>query len=141
MTHFHVRLHIDGAWRDGAAGESISIINPATEDTIGTVAKAERADLDSALAAAERGFAAWRRVSAFERCQIMRKAANLLRERVEDIAPLMVMEHGKPLAETLAAADIIDWFAEEGRRAYCRLIPARQPASTLPCLHCDWVKP
>ena len=90
---------------------------------------ATRDDLDRALAAAERGFAAWRKVSAYERAKVLRRAADLLRARVEDIARLMTLEQGKPLAEArveiLAGADVTDWFAEEGRRAYGRIIPAR----------------
>jgi succinate-semialdehyde dehydrogenase/glutarate-semialdehyde dehydrogenase len=105
------------------------VLNPANEETIGSLALADKADLDDALAAAERGFEKWRRTSAFERAKLMRRAAELLRERNESVARAMTMEQGKPLAESrleaAAGADIIDWFAEEGRRAYGRVIPAR----------------
>src|SRR6185437_10201094 len=78
-----------------------------------------------------KGFKAWRAVSPYERSKVMRKAAELMRERADKIATIMTMEQGKVLAEakveTMAAADIIEWFAEEGRRAYGRLIPARAP--------------
>jgi len=124
-----VSLHIDGAWVKAASGKTIPVINPATEEVIGKVAHAGRDDLDRALAAADKGFKAWRKVSAFDRYKIMRKAADLLRARADDIAKVMTLEQGKPLAEakgeTLAGADVIDWFAEEGRRAYGRVIPAR----------------
>jgi succinate-semialdehyde dehydrogenase/glutarate-semialdehyde dehydrogenase len=124
-----VLLLIDGDWTKSASGRSIPVVNPATGETIGTVAHACIADLDRALAAAEKGFAAWRKVSAFDRSKIMRKAADLLRARADEIAPLLTQEQGKPLAEakgeTLAGADVIDWFAEEARRAYGRVIPAR----------------
>ncbi|MET3524022.1 NAD-dependent succinate-semialdehyde dehydrogenase [Mesorhizobium abyssinicae] len=124
-------LFIDGSWRAGAAGETIPVLNPANERQIGTVAKATNVDLDEALAAVARGFAAWRRVSAWDRAVIMRKAACLLRERVDEIAVTMVHENGKPLAqaegETLLGADIIDWFANEGLRAYGQIIPPRAP--------------
>ncbi|MFH3480962.1 NAD-dependent succinate-semialdehyde dehydrogenase [Xanthobacter variabilis] len=127
----NVQLHIDGAWRDASGGGRIAVVNPASEEEIGTVAHASRADLDEALEASARGFAVWRKVSAYDRSKLMRRAADLLRERAEGIARLMTLEQGKPLAEargeTLAAADIIDWFAEEGRRAYGRVIPARAP--------------
>ena len=107
------------------------MLNPATEETIGTVAHADRSDLDEALAAAAAGFKVWRAVSAFDRCKIMRKAAAIMRERNDEIAPLMTMEQGKPLAEAkmeaMAAADVIEWFAEEAKRAYGRVIPARGP--------------
>jgi succinate-semialdehyde dehydrogenase/glutarate-semialdehyde dehydrogenase len=124
-----VLLFIDGQWTKAAGGRSIPVVNPATGEPIGTVAHADKADLDRALEAADKGFRTWRKVSAFDRSKIMRKAANLLRERVEAIAPLLTLEQGKPLGdskgETLSGADVIDWFAEEARRAYGRVIPAR----------------
>ena len=129
MEYPDVLLHIDGQWTGAAAGKTLPVMNPATGEANGAVAHAEQADLDLALAATERGFAAWRRVSAFDRSKLMRRAADLLRSRADEIAPLMTMEQGKPLpearAETLAGADIIDWFAEEARRTYGRVIPAR----------------
>ncbi|HEX3885757.1 MAG TPA: NAD-dependent succinate-semialdehyde dehydrogenase [Stellaceae bacterium] len=124
-----VLLFIDGQWTKGAGGRSIPVVNPATGEPIGTVAHADTSDLDRALEAAAKGFRAWRKVSAFDRSKVMRKAANLLRERADSIAPLMTQEQGKPLpeakGETLAGADVIDWFAEEARRTYGRVIPAR----------------
>ena len=129
-----VLLHIDGRWRSSRDGRTIAVLNPATEETIGTVAHATRADLDEALEAAAKGFATWRAVSAFDRAKLMRKAADLVRERADEIARLMTLEQGKPIAEarmeTLAAADITDWFAEEARRAYGRVIPGRAPGVT-----------
>ncbi|OHZ02802.1 NAD-dependent succinate-semialdehyde dehydrogenase [Salinicola sp. MIT1003] len=129
QSYSDVRLYIDGEWREGQDGRQIDVINPATGEVIGRVAHAATSDLDAALAAAERGFQTWRATSAFERYKIMRKAAELLRERADGIARLMTQEQGKPLAEargeTLAAADTIDWLAEEGRRTYGRIVPAR----------------
>jgi succinate-semialdehyde dehydrogenase/glutarate-semialdehyde dehydrogenase len=126
-----VLLFIDGVWTGGTEGQSLDVLNPATGEVLGTVAKAEKADLDRALAAAARGFETWRKVSGFERSKIMRRAAELLRERVETIARLMTLEQGKPLteakAELMMSADVIDWCAEEARRTYGRLIPARMP--------------
>jgi len=125
----NVELFIDGAWGPAAAGRTIPVASPATGEPIGTVAHAERADLDRALEAADKGYRGWRHVSAFDRSKAMRKAANILRDRADAIAPLLTMEQGKPLpeakGEVLAAADVIDWFAEEARRAYGRVIPAR----------------
>jgi succinate-semialdehyde dehydrogenase/glutarate-semialdehyde dehydrogenase len=125
-------LFIAGQWRKAASGKTIDVIDPATEEKIGSVAHAGVADLDLALAAAEKGFAAWRRISAFERAKILRKAADLLRERADQIAPLMTLEEGKPLIEArlevLTCADTFDWFAEEARRAYGRVVPARAEA-------------
>jgi succinate-semialdehyde dehydrogenase/glutarate-semialdehyde dehydrogenase len=124
-----VSLFIDGAWSQGATGKTIKVLNPATAEPVGVVAHADRSDLDRALAAADRGFKMWSKVSAFERYKLMRKAADVLRSRADDIAKIMTQEQGKPLAqaklETLSGADVIDWFAEEGRRAYGRIVPAR----------------
>jgi succinate-semialdehyde dehydrogenase/glutarate-semialdehyde dehydrogenase len=126
-----VLLHIGGRWKAAASGKTIDVVNPATEEVLGTLAHAGIADLDEALAAAAKGFAVWRKVSAYERSKVLRKAADLVRERCESIARLMTQEQGKPLAEArieiLGSADVIDWFAEEGRRAYGRVIPARGP--------------
>ena len=126
-----VLLFIDGVWRQASSGQTIPVIDPATESRIGSVAHATRDDLDAALAAAARGFEVWRRTSAYDRAKLMRRAADIVRMRVEDIATLMVRENGKPLAqarlETIAGADIIDWFAGEAQRAYGQVIPSRAP--------------
>ncbi|GBQ29789.1 NAD-dependent succinate-semialdehyde dehydrogenase [Gluconacetobacter sacchari] len=122
-------LFIDGQWTAAREGRFIDVVNPATEQVIGRVAHAGQPDLAAAVAAAERGFALWSRMSVFDRYRIMREAATLLRGRVDAIAPVLTLEQGKPLAEArtelLGAADTIDWLAEEGRRAYGRLIPSR----------------
>ena len=124
-----VQLLIDNIWRPAAAGRTMEVVNPASGDILGRLARAGTDDLDDALAAAARGFAAWRKISAFERSKVMRRAAQLIRDRADTIVRLMTLEQGKPLAEarieTLGAADTIDWFAEEARRAYGRIIPAR----------------
>ena len=125
----NVSLFIDGAWTAAVSGRTLTVMNPATGEPLGTVAHAEIPDLDRALAAAEKGFAVWKKVSAYERSKVMRKAAGLIRERVDMIADLMTQEQGKPLVEAkgelMAGADVIEWFAEEARRAYGRVIPAR----------------
>jgi succinate-semialdehyde dehydrogenase/glutarate-semialdehyde dehydrogenase len=124
------QLYIDGKWRPGRGGEK-PVLNPATEEAIGSHAVADNADLDDALAAAARGYEKWRETSAYDRSKLMRRAADILRERNESVARLMTTEQGKPLTEsrteTAAAPDIIDWFAEEGRRAYGRIVPGRAP--------------
>jgi succinate-semialdehyde dehydrogenase/glutarate-semialdehyde dehydrogenase len=124
-----VMLHIGGAWKPAAAGRVMDVINPATEEKIGNLAHAGTTDLDEALDAAAAGFAVWRKVAPYDRSKIMRKAAELLRERLETVAAIMTAEQGKPLVEArlelAGSADVIDWFAEEGRRAYGRVIPAR----------------
>lgn len=125
-----IQLHVDGHWRAGASGRSLPVRNPATGEVMAQLACADLDDIAHAADSAERGFALWSRTSAFERYKTMRKAAQLLRERADPIARLMTLEQGKPLAEArmevMAGADTIDWFAEEGRRAYGRVIPPRQ---------------
>ncbi|WGD29719.1 NAD-dependent succinate-semialdehyde dehydrogenase [Ancylobacter sp. WKF20] len=127
-------LFIDGAWTAGSGSRRGTVLDPATGLATGEVAFAEVADLERALAAAERGFAVWKKVSAYERSAILRRAAALVRERAEIIAAAITAEQGKPLAEArmeaLAAVEHIEWNAEEGRRAYGRLIPARAPEVT-----------
>ncbi|RZS46667.1 NAD-dependent succinate-semialdehyde dehydrogenase [Sphaerotilus mobilis] len=129
MSAHDVRHFIAGVWRDGAAGRTLPVIDPSDGRVIGQVARAERSDLEEAVAAARSGFETWRAMTAIERARIMRKAATLLRERADAIATLMTREQGKPLlesrAETLAAAEIIDWFGDEGLRVYGRLVPSR----------------
>lgn len=122
-------LHIDGSWRSGSDGEAIAVVNPATEEVIGTVAKASAHDLEDAAAAAHRGFLTWRKVPALERARIMRRASTIIREREDKIARLISIEQGKPLQEALnevrTTAETNDWFAEEAPRTYGRVIPAR----------------
>jgi|TARA_B110000091_G_C13803388_1_gene471345 succinate-semialdehyde dehydrogenase/glutarate-semialdehyde dehydrogenase len=125
----NTQLFLNGEWRDSLSKETLEIINPATEEIIGKLAHARKDDLDIALSAADTAFKDWKNVSAYDRSKILRKAAEIIRSRVGLIAGLMTLEQGKPLAEakgeTLGAADSIDWYAEEGRRAYGRIIPAR----------------
>lgn len=126
-----VKLFIDGQWTAAEGGKTIDVYNPATNEVIGTVASASKADLDRALAAAERGFKVWRKVSPLERSKVLRRAADLMRERADKIAEILTIEQGKPVGEAkmeiLSSADLFDWFAEEGRRTYGRIVPARAP--------------
>ena len=130
----HTQLLIDGQWCDAADGKTMAVFNPATGAEIGRLAHAGIADLDRALAAAQKGFEAWRKVPAHERQALMRKAAQIFRERADATARHLTMEQGKPLAEAkgevLAAADVIDWMADEGRRVYGRIVPPRDLRGT-----------
>ena len=133
QSYTDTRLLIAGQWCDAASGKTIDVVNPATGQVIGRVAHAGIPDLDRALAAAQRGFEDWRKVPANERAATMRKAAGLVRERASDIARLLTQEQGKPVGEArievMAAADIIEWFADEGRRVYGRIVPSRNLAA------------
>jgi succinate-semialdehyde dehydrogenase/glutarate-semialdehyde dehydrogenase len=124
-----LKLYIDGQWLNGEGRKGEDVINPATGKALAHLPHASKADLDAALAAADKGFKVWKATSAYDRSNLMRKAANLLRERAEHVAKVMTQEQGKVFpearAEVLTSADIIDWYAEEGRRAYGRIVPGR----------------
>ncbi len=121
------RMYIDGAWTDGSKGSTLSVINPADESTLADVAYGTRQDADRAIEAAARALPAWRALSVYDRAKVLKKTAELMRERVDRIARSLTQEQGKPLlearAEVLHAADTFEWFAEEGKRAYGRIIP------------------
>jgi succinate-semialdehyde dehydrogenase/glutarate-semialdehyde dehydrogenase len=120
-----LKLLINGEWisRPGQP-----VINPADETTIGTVPHATTADLAAAVAAAEQGFKVWRNTSPAKRAEIILKAVGIMRQRVEEMAVVMTLEQGKPIAqsrlEVQRASDIIEWDAQEGRRTYGRIIPS-----------------
>jgi succinate-semialdehyde dehydrogenase / glutarate-semialdehyde dehydrogenase len=122
-------LFIDGQWHNGDSRRGEDVINPATEKPLAHLPHASTADLEQALDAAKKGFAVWRSTAAYDRAKIMRKAADLMRERHDAITQTLVQEQGKvyPEArmEVLTSADIIEWYAEEGRRAYGRIVPGR----------------
>lgn len=128
------QLFIAGEWRRSISGRTIPVLDPATHEVIGSVAHAGVDDLDLALDAVDRGFRDWSDRSALDRSRILRQAATFLRDRADVIAPLLSREQGKPLAqakiEINASADITDWFAEEARRSYGRIIPPRDPRVT-----------
>ncbi len=122
-------LFINGKWLAGGGRTTTEVINPATEKTLAMLPLASAGDLDTALYAAHESFPAWAAKPAHERSAIIRRAAQLMRERVDEISRIMTLEEGKPFSESkrevLISADIFDWYAEEGRRIYGRTIPAR----------------
>ncbi|WP_226781720.1 NAD-dependent succinate-semialdehyde dehydrogenase [Oceaniglobus trochenteri] len=124
-----LELLIDGAWTAGTSGRTVPVLDPATGQALGALPLAAPADLDRALAAAERGFQTWRKTPPIERQRILEGAARLLDERLEPIARNLTRDMGKPLAEAWAemqfAIDVLRWYAEEGKRMYGRIVPAR----------------
>lgn len=125
-----LQLLIDGQWigeEGGRKGEDV--FNPADEQVLARLPHATRDDLDAALSAAQKAFRSWKKSSPMERSKIMRRAGELIRERADDIARNMTLDQGKPLVEArgeiMACADLLDWHAEECRRIYGRVIPAR----------------
>ena len=127
-----LKLFIDGAWRSGEDRDHFTVVNPVDGGAIAEVPLATEADLDEALAAAERAYPEWRRTDVEKRGVILRKAAALLRERADAIGQLLTLEQGKPLAEAKAevigSAQLFDWYAEEAKRNYGRVLvrPAGQ---------------
>ena len=124
-----LKLYINGEFTSGNSGAGEDVLNPSNDEVLAHVPHAKQSELDAAVVAAEKGFAEWRKMSAFERYKIMRKAAELMRARADDIGRAMTMEQGKvnveAKLEVMMSADVIDFFAEEGKRAYGRIIPAR----------------
>lgn len=135
MTYPELALLIDGAFVKGGGRRDEAVFNPATGRVLAQLPHATADDLDAALEAAQRAFVTWRNVTAAERAKIIKRAADLIRERIETIALTMTLEQGKPLAESRGevayAADVIEWCAEEGRRAYGRIVPSRAPGVRL----------
>lgn len=130
MNYDKLFLFIDGEWIDGSGRDTSPVYNPATGAVIGQVPHVMESDLDRALAAAEQGFDVWRRTPAYDRAKVLRRAAELLRDRAEPIAKQLTMEQGKALHEARyelgSSADYFEWFAEEGRRVYGRTVPSRR---------------
>jgi succinate-semialdehyde dehydrogenase/glutarate-semialdehyde dehydrogenase len=124
-------LYIDGEFIRGDGRNEQTVQDPATGDTLGQLPHANRADLDRALASAQRAFSTWRHVSPMERGAILRKVGELSRQRSKEIGRNITRDQGKPLAEAvgevLRCADHCDWHAEECRRIYGRVIPSRAP--------------
>jgi succinate-semialdehyde dehydrogenase/glutarate-semialdehyde dehydrogenase len=122
------RILIGGDWRDGAGGERFDVLNPATGEVVGSVVDASPEDVRAAIGAAADALPAWRATPAVERGRILRRAAELMRERKDDLALLMTTEQGKPLAEASGeveyAAGFFDWFAGEGERLYGQIVPS-----------------
>ena len=129
MTYPQLSLYIDGEFIQGGGRREQDIINPATHEVIGKLPHATREDLDRALAAAARAFQSWKKTSPTERSKVLRKVAELARERAQDIGRAMTMDQGKPLAESVgevvACSEHAEWHAEECRRIYGRVIPSR----------------
>lgn len=122
----HGRMFIAGKWVDSKSGDVFEVINPATEEPFADVPLATESDVEDAIEAADAAFAKWSALSPFERGEYLRRASALILERSKDIAKLMTMEQGKPLAEAEAevrkGADILRYYAEEGERIYGRII-------------------
>ena len=127
---FRQQAFVNGAWADADSGQTIKVTNPATGDVIGTVPKMGAAETRRAIEAADKALPAWRALTAKERSAKLRRWYELMLENQEDLARLMTIEQGKPLAEAKGeiayAASFIEWFAEEAKRVYGDTIPGHQ---------------
>ena len=127
----HEKLLIDGRWTDVASGDIIEVRNPATGEAFASVPAAGEMEVDMAVAAADRAFAQWSRLTPLQRGVFLCKAGELAERRALDIARLMTQEQGKPLPEALGevrkGAQILAYYAEEGKRVHGRIIPNAEP--------------
>jgi succinate-semialdehyde dehydrogenase/glutarate-semialdehyde dehydrogenase len=131
----HFSMLIDGEWAEARSGRRWEVIDPATEEPIAEVPFGDARDAEDAIAAAAAAQPGWAALGPYERARVLRRTSDLIRERLDELAPIMTREAGKPLAEARgewgACADVFEWFAEEGKRAYGRAIPARNTAKRL----------
>ena len=136
LAHYpELQLFIAGEWISKGDRKSEEVLNPATGEALGELPHATEDDLDRALAAAEEGFNVWRNRLPEERSAVLRKAAALMRERAEQITTAASLESGKPIMqsrmELKMSSDVLEWYAEEGRRAYGRVLTQRQAGSRM----------
>ncbi|BBV78035.1 NAD-dependent succinate-semialdehyde dehydrogenase [Raoultella planticola] len=130
LTLFRQQAFINGEWRDALSSDVITVTNPANGEVLGSVPKMGAEETRDAIQAAHRALPAWRQLTAKERAAILRRWFDLMMANQDDLARLMTLEQGKPLAEAKGeigyAASFIEWFAEEGKRIYGDTIPGHQ---------------
>jgi succinate-semialdehyde dehydrogenase/glutarate-semialdehyde dehydrogenase len=133
-----LKLFINGSWRTGEGRDSFPVVNPVTGDSIAELPLATEADLDEALETAKRAYPEWRSTEVEKRSAILHKTAKILKERADEIARTMTQEQGKPLAESkgevFGAASLFDWYAEEIKRDYGRVL-VRPPGQLSRVMH------
>src|SRR5436305_3494057 len=121
------KMYIDGQWVEAQGGGTLGVINPATEEVICDIAYGTRGEARKALEAAAKAMPGWMKATSWDRAKVLKKTAELMRERLDSIARTLTMEQGKPINEAKAeinhSADTFEWFAEEGKRAYGQVIP------------------
>src|ERR1700741_1478261 len=126
---FRTECYVDGSWV--GTSQKINVVNPASGSVLGTIQKMGAEETRRAIEAAERAWPAWRAKTAKERALILRKWFDLMMANQEDLAQILTAEQGKPLTESRGeiayGASFIEWFAEEGKRAYGDVIPQHQP--------------
>lgn len=130
-TLLRTQCYVDGQWRDATDGKTLAVLNPANGQVLAHVPEAGTDETRLAIDAAHRALPAWRTLTAAERARYLRRWYELMLEHKADLARIMTLEQGKPLAEAIGeigyAASFIEWFAEEGKRAYGEVIPSPAP--------------
>ena len=128
---FRQKCYVDGSWIDAESGKTVEVKNPANGERLGTVPSLGARETRRAIAAAERAWGPWRAKTGKERAALMRRWYDLVMANQEDLAHLMTLEQGKPLAESrgeiVYGAAFIEWFGEEAKRVYGDTIPQHQP--------------
>jgi succinate-semialdehyde dehydrogenase/glutarate-semialdehyde dehydrogenase len=125
------RAYVDGTWIEADSGETFPVVDPATGEELALVPRMGAAETRRALEAARDAYPSWRARTAKERAAILRRWADLMLAHQEDLALLLTLEQGKPLAESrieiVYAASFLEWFGEEARRVYGDTIPTYAP--------------
>jgi succinate-semialdehyde dehydrogenase/glutarate-semialdehyde dehydrogenase len=125
------QAYVNGEWVDADSGETFAVTNPATGEVLAEVPRMGAAETRRAIAAAERALPEWKHRTAKERARVLRRLADLMFEHEDELARLMVLEQGKPLAEARVevayAASFYEWFGEEAKRVYGDTIPSPWP--------------
>lgn len=132
-------LLINGQWRKGGNTEAITVVDPATEETLETLASASIADTEEAIASAEAALRTWRTTQAWTRADILHKCADVMTSRLEEAARRITLEAGKPIAQSRRewqlSIDQFRWYAEEARRIYGRIVESRAPGGRIEVHH------
>jgi len=132
-------LYINGQWCQPDSGRTTPVVNPATEETLCEVAACGADETHAAIEAAAEALKSWRKLTPYQRQEPLRKTAELIRNRVDQIARTLTLEQGKPLAEArlevLANATFFEWYAEEGTRVYGEIVPSHFPGKRLFIFH------
>jgi len=127
----NMQMYINGQWADARSGKTLGVLNPATEEVLADVPYGGRDDVREAVEAAGAAFKTWSKTTAYERAAVLKKTADLMRERQEQIAQQLTREQGKTLVESRGeitqSANNFEWMAEEGKRAYGEIIPQTLP--------------
>ncbi len=128
---FRQQAHSNGSWVDADSGATLAVVNPASGEMLGRVPDLGRAETARAIAAAQDTLPAWRALLAKDRAALLRRWHDMMLDHADDLARIITLEQGKPLAEARGevgyAAGFLDWFAEEAKRIYGRLIPSPWP--------------